>query len=316
MASTNSPAFLIYVDEFGNTGDKLDTPKQPIYHLQAAFVPADSRWIWLERQLLEVANRLASRVGLKGPPHLHAVEIYQRSGYYRKPPTGKTLEPDEAFDIFEQVLDAARNAGVLYASVSFDKDSFLKIARKALMKTGKNPERVKRFRGFRQFAFLTLLEWVDSQLRAMDAFGYVIFEEERPEIDKALSLSSVYTGSRQVGYLQRLLDAPSAKAKRTSLLLSIADFAGYVLGNYLLERRYCRTPRPKISKWFEDLVAPQVIGGGNLFLGAQEDVGTLDQRQLNDRELFRYRLASLHLLTFEPEADLGKVLDLLGYLEG
>ena len=255
--------FLIYIDEFGNTGGKLDTPKQPLYQLQAALVPADNRWVWLENELFNITRRLQERLQLREAPHLHAVEIYQRAGYYRTPPNNRPLSPEEAFRVFDELFQLSDRAGILYASVVIDKTWLLERVRDAHRKQGANPkqiERIKRAPGFRQRVFLLLLEWLDLHLQNLGAHGVVFFEQEEPSTDKDLALSTVYAALRQVGHFQRLLDAPSPKAKRTSLPLAFADFAGYVSGHIYLTTFFSRPERPRLSDWYVAHIGPRVLG--------------------------------------------------------
>ena len=304
--------FLIYIDEFGNTGEKLDTPKQPLYQLQAALVPADSRWVWLENELFGLSRRLQERLQLHEAPHLHAVELYQRSGYYREPPNGHTLSPDEAFKVFDELFLLSDRAGILYASLLIDKIWLLEIYRNELKGKGVHPEqisRTKRVPGFRQTAFLFLLEWLDLHLRNLGAYGVVFFEQEKPQVDRDLSLSTVYAALRQVGHFQRLLDAPSPKAKRTSLLLAFADFAGYVSGNVYLNTFFGIPWRPRLNEWYAAHIIPRVLG--DLKIG--ERIRTIPPGSStvlpNSSFSSHARLTGIHFLVKDPAASLSVVVN-------
>ncbi len=303
--------FLIYIDEFGNTGGKLDNPRQPIYQLQAALVPADNRWVWLENELFNITRRLQERLQLREAPHLHAVEIYQRAGYYRTPPNERPLSPEEAFQVFDELFQLSNRAGILYASVVIDKTWLLERVRDARRKQGVNPkqiERIKRAPGFRQRAFLLLLEWLDLHLRNLGAHGVVFFEQEEPGTDKDLAFSTVYAALRQVGHFKRLLDAPSPKAKRTSLPLAFADFAGYVSGNIYLSTFFSRPLRPRLSEWYAKFISPRVLG--DLTMGERIDAIPAGSSTVLPSSPFSIhaRLTGTHFLTKDPAASLSKVV--------
>jgi len=303
--------FLIYIDEFGNTGEKLDTPKQPLYQLQAALVPADNRWVWLENGLFTLSRGLQERLQLREAPHLHAVEIYQRSGYYRKPPNGLELEPEEAFEVFNEVFSLSDRAGILYTSILIDKIWLLDLVRDELKKKGAHPELIRRTKsmpGFRQMAFILLLEWLDLHLRNLGAYGVVFFEQEKPQVDRDLALSTVYAALRQVGHFQRILDAPSPKAKRTSLLLALADFAGYVSGNVYLSNFFGRPERPHLDEWYTTHIYPRVLG--DLKVGERIHAIPPGSSTVmpNNPYSIHARLTSIRFLAKDPTASLSAVV--------
>lgn len=46
--------YFIYVDEYGNSGTRVDDPDQPLFLLQAAFVKADETWMRIESEYVNL----------------------------------------------------------------------------------------------------------------------------------------------------------------------------------------------------------------------------------------------------------------------
>ena len=81
--------YLIYVDESGNTGARLDDPQQPVDLLAAVFVPEQ---VWLRgylywrNQVLWQTQKLAAHAGMPCPPELHAADVYHGARRFRGMP--------------------------------------------------------------------------------------------------------------------------------------------------------------------------------------------------------------------------------------
>jgi hypothetical protein len=76
--------YLIYVDESGNTGPRLDDAAQPFHFLVGVLVPEDT-WLkgyqdWESRVIGKVAHARGS--GARIFPELHAVDLYQGQGQF------------------------------------------------------------------------------------------------------------------------------------------------------------------------------------------------------------------------------------------
>ncbi len=72
--------YLIYIDESGNTGKKLDDLQQPMHFLVAVFV---SEYVWLSgyeywrNQVLSKTREIALAANVALPTELHATDVYQ-----------------------------------------------------------------------------------------------------------------------------------------------------------------------------------------------------------------------------------------------
>ncbi len=76
--------YLIYVDESGNTGPRLDDAQQPTHFLVGVSVPEDAWLTYSERLHSAVAKGLRSA----GPaaasvPEVHAADVYQGTRHFR-----------------------------------------------------------------------------------------------------------------------------------------------------------------------------------------------------------------------------------------
>ncbi len=77
---------LIYVDESGNTGARLDDPQQPMHFLVAVLV---SEHVWLygyeywRNQVLSATRDFAAAAGIPLPAELHATDVYNGTRMFR-----------------------------------------------------------------------------------------------------------------------------------------------------------------------------------------------------------------------------------------
>ena len=291
--------YLIYVDEYGNTGDKIDTPHQPYYMLQAAFVEPGENWLNLESGLVDVALDLQERMGLKYTPQLHMVELYQRSGLYQKPPSGiEPLGVEESFAYMDRVFRLMNTYGVRFVTFGVNK---LKLF-EAVRKVDPRPRPRKKAPGFRQVTYLALLSVIDEVLREIGAYGVVYYEQERSDIDNQISSSIAYAAMRKQGLLTRVLGSPLHRSKRSCPLLAVADFGGYVMGSAILVTRFGRKERPMLSEWLNKYVLPISI---RHYEGGVKEQGHSEKKALVDQFSF---MAAFHTLSTEPDTDVSSAI--------
>lgn len=291
--------YLIYVDEYGNTGDKLDTPDQPYYMLQAAFVKPGENWLNLESGLLDVSLALQERMGLKYTPPLHMVELYQRSGFYTSPPPDiEPLGVGESFEYLDRVFRLMDTYGVKFVTYGVDKLRLIKAARRK----ESNARPRKKIPRFRQMTFLVFLTAIDEILRGIDAYGTVFFEQERSDIDNQISSSAAYAAMRKQGLLTRVLGSPLYRSKRSCPLLAVADFGGYVTGSAILVERFGRKERPRLSEWFNKYVLPNSM---RHYEGGAKKQGHSEKKVLVSQFSF---MAAFHSLSIEPDTDIATAL--------
>ncbi len=95
--------YLIYVDESGNTGARLDDTQQPVHFLAAVFV-SEEVWIdgheyWRD-EVLRLTWERSDAAGVPRPPELHAADLYHGTRYFRGIPRSDR----------EQIIRAALSA--------------------------------------------------------------------------------------------------------------------------------------------------------------------------------------------------------------
>jgi len=102
--------WLMFMDESGNTGKKLDDPDQPIHWMVAVLVPED-HVLALSRDMDALMAPAEARLGR--PVELHAVNLYRGKAEW------KGVPPQERIDIADQALSllAAHECAIIHACI-------------------------------------------------------------------------------------------------------------------------------------------------------------------------------------------------------
>lgn len=200
---------LIYLDESGNTGLNLNDSVQPIFVLAALVVP-EERWMGLEQELLSLIETYfpAPRpVGFE----IHAKDIRNGSGYFRAIPVGHRVAfRDACLDI----------AGKYELKVIYRAINKKRFARWTHEKFGAgiafNPH---------VFAFPLVARVIDDYLASHPESprGIFISDENREiiaDVEKAISLLRVYTGSLRLG---RIVEKGFFIDSSKSVILQLCD---------------------------------------------------------------------------------------------
>jgi len=169
------PTFAIYADEYGETGADLASRQQPVYVFLGTLVPAGPPYLRLERELHRIAGELASALGLEGGLTLHAVDLYQRKGPYRRARGGSGLEVAEAMRWFRSVLEVVSGEAEAFVAVHLEKTALAGLLASA-------PEVIPKITGMdlRRALFALLLREVEVYLRDARGYGFVFFEQSHP----------------------------------------------------------------------------------------------------------------------------------------
>ncbi|CAM4161751.1 DUF3800 domain-containing protein [Deinococcus marmoris] len=256
--------YLIYVDDYGNTGDRLDDPDQPLFSLHASFVATQSGgWNYLEREIMEVMREvqaLARAYDLPPPERVHMVDLYQRKGkVYRQ------ISIDQTFAWIERILEAMRHAEVLHRHIIMDKP-MIRAGQAVRHSTGEyanvHEQRTCQTKGPNFFpaplydATLPRLLWeIDLSLQELDAYGMVFLDQQQGY--ESLEKLNVYRVLRHHGMLKRLLEAPIYRDGRFNTMLAVPDIAGFITVG--LEADQLHVPpkrRPKLEEWHDEYVLP------------------------------------------------------------
>jgi len=220
-------AFLIYLDEYGDTGTNWLDPNQPAFALFAALVN-ENVWSKVEKSLIELSLEIADHLHLEGPVRLHMVDIYQRRGPYRN------VSIEQAMDWCNQVFEIARKHSILFhARIIPSKPDW-----------AKEPIRAKKPPYLTQFPHL-LLD-LDSFLDKKGAFGLIFADSHKPT--QHLQSLTIYQALRFVGELRRILEKPQQLDSREHIMLALADFAGYAFMGHLRDK-IRGAKRPGLQQW-------------------------------------------------------------------
>jgi hypothetical protein len=231
--------FLVYVDESGETGLDLANPQQPLYLLLAALVPAGPDYEALSRQLEALSQDLQKRLQLGHPAPLHAVELYQRTGFFRRAPL--PLSPEEAFVYFQRVLQTVAQVVPGWVGVYANKREMADILGD---RKGRNLAE-----GLRRDLIQALLERLREELDRLSGYGFLLAEARYPAQDHGLWRQAL-AHLRATHPTPRLQGVP-ALVEKEHLPLAGADFPAYVLADYLKRSLGVGRRRPHMEEWFE-----------------------------------------------------------------
>lgn len=245
--------FLTYIDEYGDTGARLDDPDQPVFALLAAMVPERS-WVELETALIDLSLEMQEILGLEDSPRLHMVDLYQRKGIYRE------ISVEQGFSWIERVLELAHAAGVRYHARIVWKDEYLR----ELRDSSSARDREAAARG--QAPTDLYVGHLPHLLLDLDTYCEGIGERTLLFVDqhartRHLDDLTIYRAWRNVGVLKSILEAPIQRDSRRHTLLAVPDFAGYIALGTEIDARRGRA-RPRLREWGTEFIAPHIISAG------------------------------------------------------
>lgn len=238
---------LIYVDDYGNTGRRLDDPKQPLFMLFAVLID-ESKWIAVERELNEVTYEIATRCGIDPTRFkLHAWEFFsqyrfkqltfdERAAYaYR---VAQIVERYEGEYVACYVQKATLQLISQYVSTllqSNDADASLKAAGIPEQDLGLFQSMATEVMGVicdpYAFVFADLIGHLESRLEHLDARGLIIID--RQEEYASLNAMRTLIALRRNGTYRRLLEQPLQGSGVINVALQITDILGYITGGFL-----------------------------------------------------------------------------------
>src|SRR5437870_1010043 len=90
--------YLIYLDEAGNTGLRLDDPDQPI-HVVGAIIIADKDWLAIEEVFNGLVARLIPKKVERRGFEFHAADLFFGHGFF------EAWSNDDRHGLVNEVLD-------------------------------------------------------------------------------------------------------------------------------------------------------------------------------------------------------------------
>lgn len=259
--------YLIYIDEYGNSGTRLDDPRQPLFALQAAFVPVDGgAWSRIERENVELLDEIHKTVRDKSA-RLHMVDMYQRKGVYRG------VGVHKVFGWIERVLATAAANGTSYLTLNFDKNAFIQTGlrepHRGLLDEigGQLHMRVAPY----EILFPNLLLEIDTHLENIDAYGMLIVDQHKGQKFERFGLIDAYGILRAENLLTRVVENPIFRDSRVHTLLAVPDFSGYVTSSLAVDKLIGKS-RPQLTEWYERYVQPCSLSSPIIPKNIAEDV--------------------------------------------
>ncbi len=241
--------YLIYLDESGDTGVRLDKPHAPKFGLVAALIH-ESRWVELERELISLSLDIRETLGLEETPRLHAWEMYQRRGAFA------AVTDDQRYSWIERALRAMHDARPIYHARILDKaDQLAYLADSPVASQQDAATQGKASYDPYVGYFGHLLIDLQAILERENELGIVFVDQH--DRTRQLPRLNIYRAWRFVGIVDRLLEAPVQLDGRQHSMLAIPDFVGYI---YLAANRDKGRdrPRPYLAEWSQRYILPNV----------------------------------------------------------
>lgn len=292
--------YLIYVDDYGNTGNKLNDPKQPVFMLFALLIP-DDRWVVLEGAISDILREIVEQLPPSPKPfELHAADFFsthnrvmqsmslevrahfaQRiaqavklaggsylASYVDKPKLALVLEYLTP-DILAQVIQNVRAEGSGYSEGmrNFNYSGISLPSMTEMMKNVLMPY---------PLGFSSIVKELDLILSQKSSLGMILIDQQQ-QFAHATKLK-LFSALRHpsVRGIRNVLELPVALDSKNNIFLQVADLAGYLVGMSISAmlgyRRIPERHEQTISILREDLVLVDAFGegvkrGSNLLLG-------------------------------------------------
>ena len=234
--------WLIYLDESGNTGRRLDDLDQPTHWLVAVAVP--------EGNVIELSRSLDALLGRWLPgvdAELHGEALYSGSGPW------KGFPPATRIDVYREALGHLDTSGSFVAYASIDK---VQLARRY-----QNPDSPH------LLAFQFLVEKLEQHLRSrispLEQRGLLIadqtHEHEAFAIEILASLQRSGQGVVRGLQLDRIIDTVHFVRSETNRGVQLADLVAYLLNrSRRISPDSVRPADVAVSAMMSELITPHV----------------------------------------------------------
>lgn len=246
--------YLIYVDDYGNSGKRLDDPKQPLFMLFAVMIDVE-HWADIEKDLLEVTNEICTRCGIKQEKFkLHAWEFFSQYKF-------KDLSFDERAAYVYRIAQIVERYDGYYFATYVKKEELINFSMafslfetamsstlEELPLTDLQGQRV--IEGFLPqlrniildpyaLAMTSLLRWEDQWLAGKGSKGMVIIDRQQ-EYESFHSFRTL-SAMREAGQARNLIEQPLQGNGSVNVMLQITDVLGYIIGGFLKMQFYGKT---------------------------------------------------------------------------
>lgn len=212
---------LIYIDDSGNTGKKLDDALQPLFVL-GGFIIDENIW----KEVDQALNSVKSKYSIESL-EIHSIDIMNG----KKGTPYKEWSYDKKLKFFEEVLSIVKIFDLKVVYFSVKKASFKAYFQS---KFGKDFEQQFNISPY-LLAFSYILQISDSYLLSQNSNGMLILDEQdewKKPASKTFSILTTLADEPEV-QIERLLDRSFFVDSSESNMIQLADIIAYTTKRYL-----------------------------------------------------------------------------------
>ncbi|MBS4067489.1 MAG: DUF3800 domain-containing protein [Sulfurimonas sp.] len=212
---------LIYIDDSGNTGKKLDDALQPLF-LLGGFIIDEDVWKKVDKALTDVK----SKYNIENL-EIHSIEVMNG----KKGTPYKEWNYDKKLKFFEDVLQIVKNFDLKVIYFSVKKSNFKKYFQ---AKYGKEFEQQFNISPY-LLAFSYILQISDSYLVSQDSNGMLILDEQdewKKPANKTFNILTTLAEEPEI-HVEKLLDRSFFVDSSESNMIQLADIISYTTKRYL-----------------------------------------------------------------------------------
>lgn len=257
--------YLIYVDEYGTSGGRLDNPEEPYFALTACIVD-EKNWNKLESDILALQRKAIQELtNLGNPPQerfeFHAAEMLQGKKAF------KGLPIESQIYYAEELLKIAANNQVKYISIGIAKRILLDQFGLELFLQDEQPNELANIHTLVRarsspysISFCSILAMLNMWLTSQIDRGILIFDEHSQY--GGLGALGSYSRSRISNQsISNIMAAPFYSDSKVHLPLQVADLVSYLLGREAVAALKRRPVKPSlITKWIDTYYEPFDFG--------------------------------------------------------
>ena len=212
---------LIYIDDSGNTGKKLDDNLQPLF-LLGGFIIDECIWKKVDKTL----KTIKSKYGIEDL-EIHSIEIMNG----KKGTPYKDWDYDKKLKFFEEVLNVVKTFDLKIIYFSVKKANFKKYFQSNYGKEFEQQFNISPY----LLAFSYILQISDSFLISEDSNGMLILDEQdewKKPANKTFNILTTLADEPEI-QIERLLDRSFFVDSSESNMIQLADVISYTTKRYL-----------------------------------------------------------------------------------
>ncbi|GEM47175.1 DUF3800 domain-containing protein [Deinococcus cellulosilyticus] len=252
--------YLIYIDEFGTSGGRLDNPDEPIFGMTALFVHQNV-WSDFERDLILLKRETIENIKIRNPEfnpddkfEFHGVELIRGSGVFR------FLDFPARLKCIEDILKLKQKYNIESANLHLNKNTIhmaFKMAEEMLSNSFHvDKQESHRIAGRFMYSvrerftpyiimFSMMLMTINEVLKHYNEKGIVLMDEHTQY--KRIANLHAYAESRlEFNTLSNVLSAPAYISSHLHIPIQVSDIISYLLGRAEVSHLNGRNVKPEI----------------------------------------------------------------------